>query len=112
MDHPKLSTIARAAVSDEANDIFVSVVSIYELGFKAWLGKLPYFLSEDLERFVAEAGYHWLSPGREEMRRAARLDWPERDPWDRIIIAQGLVQQCVVVSADKAFDDYPIDVLW
>ena len=111
-DHPRLSRGARDAIGNTDNTVFVSVVSAYELGFKAWLGKLPVFMSEDLERFVDGAGYEWLSPTLSEIRTAARLDWHERDPWDRIIVGQGLGQGCTIVSADRAFHDYPVEVIW
>lgn len=111
-DHPRLSQPAREAIGNTENDVFVSVVSAYELDFKAWLGKLPGFSAHALEQFVKGAGYAWLDVGLDAMRTASRLDWPERDPWDRIIVAQGIVRECTVISGDRAFRSAPVAMLW
>jgi PIN domain nuclease of toxin-antitoxin system len=41
-----------------------------------------------------------------------RLPFHHRDPFDRLIIAQAIVEQCPIVSVDPAFDAYPVERLW
>jgi PIN domain nuclease of toxin-antitoxin system len=43
---------------------------------------------------------------------AAELPGPHRDPWDRIMMAQALIEELQVVTVDKVFSDYGIPVLW
>ena len=111
-DHPRLSRGARSAIGDRRNDILLSPVSLYELCFKAWLGKLPGFSDTAFESFVTGAGYEWLVLHPADMKVAATLDWAERDPWDRLIVAQAILNECVVVSADRSFRTAPVEILW
>ena len=108
----RLTRGAYDAIEDPDNDVFVTVVSAYEISYKAHLGKFPEVVPAELGDFVYQSRFEWLNLGYGEMRTAATLDWDERDPWDRMIVAQAILNECVVVSADRAFRSAPVETLW
>lgn len=79
----------------------VSAISIYELEFKIkykrnQIGLRPQVLTETLRDNDVEE----LSVTHCHAEHAARFDWGHRDPWDRLVAAQAILEECVLVSAD------------
>ena len=94
------------------SDLRASAVSLYEIGNKHRLGKLPVTV-EDGERIAAGFKMTFVPVDARIMGAAARLEWPHRDPWDRIIAAQALALGATLVSSDRAFDAMPgLTRLW
>lgn len=90
-------------LADERNGLIASVVSIYEVGNKHRLGKLP--LSPDDLLFAAKRfATSFLPLSAEVCAAASILDWSHRDPWDRLIAAQAIAEGAALVSSDRAFD--------
>jgi PIN domain nuclease of toxin-antitoxin system len=108
---PRLSAAARDAIDDPANDIFVSVVSAYEVALKQTLGRLPADLP-DLLRAVPRSGFRWLDLGPGHAEAAGRLPLDHRDPWDRLILAQARAEGLAIVSVDRAFAGTGVAVFW
>lgn len=108
----KLSATARDAISDPTNDAVASVGSIYELIYKAGLGKLPSMVPKELLPMMRNAGVAALPLGVDAMLRAAELPKPHRDPWDRIFIGQALAENLTVVTRDPVFAAYGAATLW
>lgn len=111
-----LSTPAAAALSNPANELFLSVASIWELAIKTSSAKQKLSLSEPLETFVAKwtAAYQLKELpilGRHALQVRALPD-RHRDPFDRILIAQALTEGMTLVSADTQFAAYPVTVIW
>lgn len=90
--------------------LFVSVVSPWELWVKAAAGRLalPPTFEPGLTR---EDALTLLSPTIDDARLAARLPMIHRDPFDRMIIAQALNRQLTVITGDRRFGDYGVDVI-
>lgn len=111
---PALGRRARAAVSNPDNDVFFSVASCWELAIKLSLGKLR--LTQSLERFIPEQltrnGFALLGMEFRHVARVADLPFHHRDPFDRVLVAQALVDELAIVSADGIFRKYGVTVVW
>jgi PIN domain nuclease of toxin-antitoxin system len=106
-----LSAPARAAIADEDNAVFVSAASIWEITTKARLGKLP-AIAADLERAAADQGFIGLPISLRHGQLAGALPGPHRDPFDRMLIAQSILDRLVLVSKERPFDAYGLARLW
>ncbi len=108
-----LSKSAQDALQDESHTLFVSLVSAWELAIKASLGKLA--LPVPIETFFSTTTRDLLAQvlGLElaALARVADLPHHHGDPFDRLLIAQALVEQCAVLTTDTRFADYGIPVL-
>jgi PIN domain nuclease of toxin-antitoxin system len=69
-------------------------------------------LPESLPRRLQREGIDTLPVSLEHALSAASLPGPHRDPWDRIMMAQALAEQCQVVTVDRVFSDYNVPVVW
>ena len=109
-----LSHEARGMIADEANVVFVSAVSAWEIATKVRLGKLPG--AEELERnyldVIDDAGYTLLAIDTESALRAGRLPAEHRDPFDRMIAAQALSLDIPVLSSDSQLDQFGVRRVW
>jgi PIN domain nuclease of toxin-antitoxin system len=110
MDDPRLTLTARAVIADPGNDLFVSACVGYEIVFKQRLGRLQAF--PNLARQLRHEGIQTLPVSLAHAIAAAELPGPHRDPWDRIMMAQAVAEQCHMVTADQVFSDYKIPVIW
>ena len=101
----RLSPGARAAIS-EADIRYVSPISLYEVGQKTRLRRWPEMqpLVPRLVEIASEQGNAIARLDADICLAAATLDWPHRDPIDRIIAATCLAESLALVSADAAFD--------
>lgn len=113
-DSGRLSDPARRTITDETNDIVVSAASTWEITTKYRLGKLPESdaVAFDVVGSIARQGFEELMIGVADAERAGRLPGPHRDPFDRMLIAQALARDLIVVSADTVFDRYGVNRLW
>ena len=103
-----LGASARRAISD-ASVAYVSVVTPWELGIKRALGKLDY--PDGLISALAGAGFEMLGITAEHAELAPTLPLHHRDPFDRMLIAQAVVQRLTLVTADGAFASYDLTLL-
>ncbi len=108
-DEPSLDRAARASIADPANDVVVSAVTIWELEIKRAMGKLE--APEDLVELLDAEDFDCIPIVGGDAVRAARLPMHHRDPFDRMILAQALRLDAIVVSRDRAFDAYDVPVL-
>ena len=113
-DSARLSETARDVIADEANDIFVSAASAWELATKYRLGKLPggELVAADVVACIAAQGFQELAISVADAERAGRLAGSHRDPFDRMLIAQALAHDLRLVSVDRVFDTYAVDRVW
>jgi PIN domain nuclease of toxin-antitoxin system len=101
-----LSSGARSALS-EARERCLSAASIYEIVYKARIGKWPDVIplvAYDFEDRLVAAGFEILPATGTVMQRAGALDWHHRDPFDRVIVATALTRGVPVISRDEALD--------
>lgn len=109
-DDPALSQAARNAIADPVSDLLVSTACLWEIAIKRSLGKLE--TPDDLPEAITEAGFRWLPVGPEHAWRVRELPAHHRDPFDRLVIAQALVEGLPVITADPRFGDYGVELLW
>ena len=110
----KLSLRARDAIADEANTVAVSAASAMEVATKHRIGKLPdgALLAQDFEAIVADQGFSELSISVRHARLAGEMGIAHKDPFDRLLIAQALAEDMVLVSNEARFDDSAVKRLW
>lgn len=109
-----LSTAAQVALADPTNELFLSVVSVWELAIKVGNQKLA--LSETLDTFVGK----WTVTYQTELlvidtpHALAAVGLPDhhRDPFGRMLVAQASVEGLTLVSADGKLAPYAVPVLW
>jgi len=111
---PQLSENALDAVAEPTNEVLLSPASYWEIAIKVSLGKYP--LTVPFETFFQEG-----IEGSEmailpiEVRHAAvlsSLPMHHKDPFDRMMISQAIVEQIPIVSADSALDAYGVQRWW
>ena len=105
-DEPKLHDAAARAIKDPGNDVIVSAATIWEIEVKRAAGRLdaPPDLLEDL----AKARFDTIALSAVDAVAAARLPRHHADPFDRMLIAQALRLDAVIVSRDRTFDAYGV----
>ena len=110
----RLAETARRAVSIEENDIMVSAVSAWEIATKHRLGKLPEAdaLAGNMRAAIAGQGFEELPISVADAERAGRLAGDRRDPFDRMLVAQALAHDLVLVSNEDVFDRFGVHRLW
>ncbi|PPD21461.1 MAG: PIN domain nuclease [Methylomonas sp.] len=109
-DDAALSTTAKTIVELADNTILISPASYWEIAIKISLGeyRLPEPLSSFMARELSRNGMTILPISIEHAEHVAALPFHHRDPFDRLLIAQALVENVQVVSIDTAFDAYDI----
>jgi PIN domain nuclease of toxin-antitoxin system len=109
-----LSRKARAAIESDDNDILVSAASAWEIATKFRIGRLPgaAAVARDVTGAVAAEGFDRLPMSMAHAERAGALNGPHRDPFDRMLIAQALLEDLVLVSNERMFDVYGVKRLW
>jgi PIN domain nuclease of toxin-antitoxin system len=109
-----LSRRAREAIADEANDVAVSAASAMEVATKFRIGKLPEaaLLAQDFEAIIADQGFIELPISVHHARLAGEMNIAHKDPFDRLLIAQALAEDMVLVSNETLFDSFSVKRLW
>lgn len=111
---PQLSTKAPKLIDTRTNRSYLSVASLWEIAIKISLGKLQ--LSRPFEvlipRELGRRNLTRLDITVEHTAQVSKLPFHHRDPFDRLLIAQALVEQLPIVSADVSFDAYGVTRLW
>jgi PIN domain nuclease of toxin-antitoxin system len=102
-------TQAAADTIREADQVYVSAVSGWEIAIKAALGRIE--TRRDLTDAVAESGFEELPLRFSHATRLRDLPVHHRDPFDRMLIAQALSEGLTLVSRDRAFRQYDVKVI-
>ena len=109
-----LSVQARDMFVDPDNDVYLSVVSAWEIAVKHAAGRLP--LPESPERFVPTErrrhGIDTLQLDEETALHLARLPALHRDPFDRMLVCQAIVHGLVILGPDSLITQYPVRTAW
>lgn len=111
----KLSTKARNAISKLENSVYVSPVTAYELSYKHHQGKLPSgaAIVASFGRQVAHLYAAELTVSAPHALAAGQLEWEHKDPFDRILAAQAMVEGLTLVTADQDLQAFaPVTTLW
>ncbi len=109
-----LSPAARKAIADGKNTIFLSAASAWEIATKYRIGKLPGVASivGDLGAVMADQGFTDLPISLHHAQVAGTLPGVHRDPFDRILVAQALLEKLLLVSNEQQFDAFGVSRLW
>jgi PIN domain nuclease of toxin-antitoxin system len=110
----RISKKAREVMVDISNDIFLSAVTSWEIAIKAASGKLHLPEPPDLyvPRRMAAQGLRPLAVSHAHALAVFGLPDHHRDPFDRLLIAQAKVENMTLISADRMFARYPVELLW
>ena len=113
-DDPKLSPTAKTLLLDPANQLVLSTVCLWEIQLKVMKGKLTLRLK--LEDVVLEQqrvnDMRLLPIHHEHIYRVGSLPLIHDDPFDRLLVAQALVENATLVSCDPFIAQYPAPVVW
>lgn len=109
-DDPRLLGSARAALAEPSNQLFVSAATVWELSIKQALGKLA--VAENLPDRLPEQGFDELPVTAAHAWAAGALPPHHRDPFDRLLVAQALLERLVLLSADPQLAAYGAATLW
>ena len=108
-----LSEEARKLIDAPDNQLFISIASLWEMVIKASLGKLT--LRKDVRTIVAiyqNAGASLLPVQLEHVLVVQTLPWFHRDPFDRLLVAQAIQEDLILISHDHKFNEYPVSRRW
>ncbi len=111
----KLSTRAQMAVADAGeDDVFVSAASVWEIATKFRLGKLVIAepIANDIEKSVTSQNFLGLPVTLLHAQTAGSLPGPHADPFDRMLIAQAMLEELTLISNETLFDAYGVKRLW
>jgi PIN domain nuclease of toxin-antitoxin system len=100
---PKASTVLRRRIDNA--EVFVSAASIWEISIKAALGKLKADPNEVLEA-IEPAGFSMLAISGLHAAKVAELPPVHSDPFDRMLVAQALVEPMILLTNDRALAGY------
>ena len=114
-DEPqKLSQTAFDEISNPNNDIFLSVVTVWELQIKIALNKFT--ITNGLENAVKDEqqnnGFQILPVELSHALHIENLPLHHKDPFDRLLISQAIVENMILVSADANFANYQVNLVW
>jgi len=107
---PRLSATARDVIEDTGNIVLVSVVSAWEIEIKKALGQLE--APDDLEDAIEAAGFLKRLVTFADARHLGALPGHHKDPFDRMLVAQAIVDGAPLISVDPQIARYPIQVIW
>ena len=111
---PDLSTIAKTMIDDSSNEIFVSIVSAWEIAIKRSMNRENTPLCSVAEFFdeVASSGFNLITLEPHHVRPVETLPYHHKDPFDRLLIATAIAEDMTFLSADENVAKYDVKCLW
>ena len=113
-EEEQLSSIVKSLLSSGEHQLYLSVASPWEIQIKHQLGKLV--LAKPIEELVninrLENNIQVLPIELTHISYLAQLPQHHKDPFDRIIIAQAIIEHMTVITVDNSFANYPVQVVW
>lgn len=103
----------KEVITDVSNKCFLSIASLWEIAIKTSLGKLE--LKSDFNKvadFLSSNDIDILPITFEHLQKLLNLKYYHRDPFDRIIISQGITEKLTVITKDENFRKYRVKLLW
>ena len=112
--HQLLSRPAHAAITDPQNDLLLSAASLWEISIKVGLGKLTISspFQAWMEKAISDLDLSLLPITVEYADAQAKLPNHHRDPFDRMLIAQSIVENIPIVTNDAIFARYGVMSVW
>lgn len=109
----RLSKAARQAMEADDAELLISAATAWEMAIKASLRRLQ--VRGPVDAYLAEKvaqGYRTLPISWTHAARVEGLPWHHRDPFDRLLVAQALIEGYPVITRDRAFRKYGVEVVW
>ncbi len=111
--HPHLSAKVEKTLRALDSEVYVSAASAWEIAIKARIGKLDWPAEAgSVNDYVIGQGFRALPISLEHAERAGRLPIEHRDPFDRMLIAQALAENMLLVSNEPIFDNAGVRRHW
>ncbi len=110
-DSPRLPQNWRDAITSPATDVAVSAASILEIAIKLSLKKLRISKSVDLAGIPVTCGFAEIPISGAHAAQVGKLPWHHRDPFDRLLVAQALIEQRALLSKDANIKKYDVQVI-
>ena len=113
-DDRRLSKRAAKAIADEANLVLVSAASAWEIATKHRIGKLPGAESavRDFDELIVIDGFDHLAVSYRHAIKAGGFDIEHRDPFDRMLAAQSIIEGATLVTDDAAMKLFRAKCFW
>lgn len=114
IDSPALSDKAKSVIDNSNNEIFVSIVSAWEIAIKRSLNREKTSLCSTAEFLneVAASGFALITLETRYVRLVETLPYHHRDPFDRLLICTAIADDMIFLSADENVRKYPVSWLW
>lgn len=109
-DTARLTRQTLAALAAPENQVFISAVSIWEISIKQALGHLEFPVAE-FDAFALSMGFDILPVHGAHAVAAGQLPMHHRDPFDRMLVAQAMIEDLILVSNDSQIMRYDVAVL-
>ena len=113
-DDPSLSLSAKRVIEDRSNEIFLSAITSWEMAIKSAIGKL--LLAQPVSSFIdaqiAQYNFRPLTITHEHAYQVETMTMHHNDPFDRLLIAQALMEDLVILTRDSEFSQYGVKTLW
>lgn len=107
----RLPKSARALIQDEENEVFYSAASLWEIAIKAGLGRSDFEVDvEQLHASLPQAGFSEMPVRAAHAVAVSALPELHRDPFDRMLVAQALLEPLVLLTNDALLTKYPAPV--
>lgn len=113
-DPAKIPVSVMSLLSDPANGRLLSAATIWEIAIKVGKGRLPLSLPyrQWMDKAIADLCLTILPIQLDHAERQSRLPDHHRDPFDRLLAAQALVEEVPIISDDDSFDAYAVHRIW
>jgi PIN domain nuclease of toxin-antitoxin system len=110
----KIGSAGLEILTNGEEDIYLSAASSWEISIKTKLGKydLPEEPSHYIPNRTARQGIQSLSITQNHTLKVYDLPLHHSDPFDRLIIAQAVAENMVILTSDRIFRKYPVELLW
>ena len=110
----QLPLAARQVIAEIDHEIFLSIASLWEIAIKVSLGKLG--LRKPFDELIVEQlstnDIKVLPIDIGTLSLVTNLQFHHRDPFDRLIIAQAILEKMPIIGKDSEFARYPVDLVW
>jgi len=110
----ELSSHAKELIEGKENDRYLSVASLWEMAVKVSIGKLdvPLPFTRLVRQHVRGNAIEVLQIEPEHLDEQRTMPFHHRDPFDRLILAQAITEEMMIVGQDDAFEEYPVRLVW
>lgn len=108
-----LSRTALEAIEKEGNTCYVSIASIWEIAIKISLSKLEMNIPFDtLNQLIWQNSFELIPISFQHTKKLLEMPFHHKDPFDRMIISQAIIEKLTIISKDSNFKLYDIECLW